>query len=74
MACPTVVIRDENGVETFRFSGGKMETERKCENGNGILQNENGKRGNKNGTVTFSRTDVEMELSVFVNMEFPFLL
>ena len=34
--------RDENGVESFRFSGGKMETERKYENGNGNLQNGSG--------------------------------
>ena len=27
--------RDENGVESFRFFGEKMETERKYENGNG---------------------------------------
>ena len=37
-----VVVRDENGVESFRFSGGKMETERKYENGIGNLQNGNG--------------------------------
>ena len=34
--------RDENGVETFRFSRGNMEMERKYENGNGNLQNESG--------------------------------
>jgi len=38
-----VPSRDENGVESFRFSGPKMETERKYENENGHLQNENGK-------------------------------
>ena len=34
--------RDENGVESFRFSGEKMETEREYESGNGNLQNRNG--------------------------------
>ena len=55
MACPTVVIRDENGVETFRFSGGKMETERKYENGNRNLQN-----GSGNG-IFYAETETKME-------------
>ena len=39
-----LTLRAENGVESFRFFGPKMETERKYENGNGNLQN-----GSRNG-------------------------
>ena len=51
MAAP----RDENGVESFRFSGGKMETERKYENGNGNLQN-----GSGNG-IFYAETETKTE-------------
>lgn len=36
-----LTLRAENGVESFRFFGPKMETERKYENENGNLQNGN---------------------------------
>ena len=61
------------------FFGEEMETERKYENRNKNLQNENGNgflcgNVNKNGTVFSGGTNVERKLSVFVNIEFPFLL
>jgi hypothetical protein len=37
-----IVVRDESGAETFQLSRGKMKIEWKYENGNGVLQNENG--------------------------------
>lgn len=45
-----LVCRDGNGVESFSFSEGKMETERKYENGNGNLQ-----KGNGNGIFYVER-------------------
>ena len=50
--------RDENGVESFRFSGPKMETERKYENENGNLQ-----KGNGNGI--FMRKGKQKQNGVF---------
>src|SRR3954471_20253819 len=50
-----VAARDENGVETFHFSGGKVETERKYENGNGNLQN-----GSGNG-IFYAETETKTE-------------
>ena len=56
-----------------------MKREGNMQNGNGNLQNENRNRifyvEMETKTTMFSDgTHVEMELSVFVNIEFPFLL
>ena len=50
-----VRTRDENGVETFRFSGQKMKVERKNESENGNLQNKSG-----NG-IFYMKTKMEIE-------------
>ena len=53
-----------------------MKTKRKYENGNGNLQNGGSGilcgNGNKNRMVFSGGTNVETELSISVNMEFPF--
>ena len=55
-----VCCRDESGAETFRLFRGKMETEGKYENGNGILQN-----GNKYGIfLAEMKTETEQRFPV----------
>ena len=63
--------RDENGVETFRFSGGKMDTERKYENGNGNLQNGSGNEFFYAETETKTERCFPMKLTWERNFLFP---
>jgi hypothetical protein len=70
-----IVVRDESGAETFQLSRGKMKIEWKYENGNGVLQNENGtflaETKTKNGATLSGRIGAETEFLFSANMEFP---